>query len=144
MLSKSCDQPYGILIREGLDQGRIHKGEYGDTGSNAKRDDQDGRGSEAWILAQLAQCKSKILRDGFPPECDETMALLAQMGGVAELACGRDVGLPRGHSGGNEVLLSVLAMKGHLFVELAAESIAAEEKVELFGEESKRVHLTSV
>ena len=96
MLSKSWTRRAGILVRQRLDQGRIHKGEYGHAGGNAKRDDEDCRGSEAGILAQLAQCKSKILRNCFPAECDEAVTLLADLRGVAELMRGRGVSFFRG------------------------------------------------
>ena len=61
------------------------------------------------------------------------MALFAQVSGVSELAHGCEMSLLCRHSDSDEVLFSLVTMEGHLFVEFAAEAIAAEKKTRFSG-----------
>ena len=68
------------------------------------------------------------------------MALFAQARGIAEAAHGCEVSGLRRHAGSDEVAFGLVAMEGHLLVEVAAEAIAAEEESELSEEMGDRVH----
>src|SRR5205814_6523388 len=92
------------------------------------------------ILPQLAKCEAEVLGNGFPAEGNESVALLPNLSGIAELSHRCEMSLLRRHSRGDEVLLRLFAMKGHLFIELGAKAIATEENGELCSENGEQVH----
>ena len=75
-------QSIGCVIRQRLQQGRIHKPEDGHAYAHAQREDEDGRERESGILAQLAQRIAQVLQDGLRAESNEFAALLAEAAGL--------------------------------------------------------------
>src|ERR1700751_5471533 len=54
-------QPIGIRIGQRVEQHRVHDGEDGGVGADAKRQRENRNRGEAWRPAQLAQSVAKIL-----------------------------------------------------------------------------------
>ncbi len=71
-------QPRRILIRQRLDQSRIDKAKNGDARADTEGQDENCRHGKPGILAQLPQCKAKILQHALKPERHRLVALVSQ------------------------------------------------------------------
>jgi hypothetical protein len=74
------------------------------------------------------------VQDRFKFEFDHFMAPFSRACCVSKLADGGEAGFFRLHAAIDEVALSLLTMKGHLFLKLGGEMPAAEKHGELFCE----------
>ena len=128
---EELDEAAGIFVGEWLNEGGIDKGEDGDAGGDAESEDEDCGDGEAGVLAELAKSKTQVLEDGLRAEGDHSVALFLEQRRISELADGCGVRGLRRETGGDQLALGLLAMKGHLLVKLAAEAVAAKQEPDL-------------
>src|ERR1700728_1128704 len=85
LLLSHIGQAARVRIRKRLDQSCIDKSEDRHAHAHAKRQNEDRRQREAWVLAHLPQGKTQILDDRFHPKTYHLMALLSEHGLIPEL-----------------------------------------------------------
>ena len=124
-------QPRGIRIGQRLDQRGIDKREDGHTGADAQRQNHDRRGRKPWVLSQLPERKTQVLRHGFKAETDNLVAALPEPRRIAELTHGPEPRRLRRHALSLESLLGLLLVKSHLFVQFQVKPPAAKQDREL-------------
>ena len=83
---------------------------------------------------------AQVLHNSLKAKANDLIAGLFELFRIAELPCSR---LPRSllcHAFGDKILLRVGAMKGHLFVQFAAKSVAAKKHTQLAKESACLTH----
>ena len=134
------NQPRGILVRQRLDECRVHKSEDGHAGADTERQHQDCGCRKSRIPAQLAQSEAQILRDALGSEGDDFPALFVQARIVTEVAAS---GVLRGftrHAAGLQFSRLLIPVKAHFLFQIVVELFAANENEDLPEESSHHFH----
>ena len=91
----------------------------------------------------MAQCKAQILKDGFETKSYYFVAAFLEQGWITKLAHGGIAGGFRRYAIGFELLRYLLAVKRHLFLQIAIEGLPAQQDPNLPQQTDQGIHTAS-